>query len=381
MSEATETPTGEKSAEFVDLNAITDAEQLRDVINNPEKFTTEKPPENPEEKPDGDGGEKPDPEKPDVEGGEVEKPVVQEAHSKNRVKVRIAHLPESQQEVLKLVSLGKSIHEAQGEVVTGLVRAGKTLREAEAEVFGEGGRRRVEPIEGEKSGKPAAKPEEKPEEKPDPIAAKQTELESLRAELDKAEDAYDIKQSRVLRDKIDDLKWEIRELKESAKATVRTKEQTEAQKIVDAVAQSTARAIELFPDAENEGTELFEAIQDAVEDLRETNPDFFLNPRWPITLAAEKAAELGIPSSKHKGGATSQQGEPPPNPPKKQARQIVPASGTSGGSVSKQTDVSDPTAELEAAGNDPEKLTAYLKKFGRREVSRLSPADAFASAA
>ena len=378
MSEATDANPGETHAAFVDLNEITDAEQLRDVINNPEKFTTEKPPEKPEgteEKPDGEGGElKPDGEKPDGEKPE-EKPEVQ--HSKNRVKVRIAHLPESQQEVLKLVSLGKSIHEAQAEVVTGLVRGGKSLKEAEAEVFGESGRRRVEPIEGEKPGKPA----EKPEEKPDPIAAKQTELESLRAELDKAEDAYDIKQSRVLRDKIDDLKWEIRELKDTAKKTVLTKEQAEAQKIVDAVAQSTARAIELFPDAENEGTELFEAIQDAVEDLRETNPDFFLNPRWPITHAAEMAAELGIPSSKHKGGVTSQQGDQPLNPPKKQARQIVPASGTSGGSVSKTTDVSDPTAELEDAGHDPEKLLAYLKKFGRREIPRISVADAFASAA
>lgn len=378
MSEAIETPTGETSAEFVDLNAITDAEQLRDVINNPGKFTTEKPGEK-EEKPEG-GDLKPEGEKPKGEGTvekpEGEQPEVQ--HSKNRVKVRIAHLPESQQEVLKLVSLGKSIHEAQGEVVTGLVRAGKTLREAEAEVFGESGNRRVETGKEERPETGDRKPES---EKPDPIVAKQNELEGLRAELDKAEDAYDIKQSRILRDKIDDLKWEIRELKDSAKKTVQTKEQAEAQKIVDAVAESTARAIELFPDAENEGTELFEAIQDAVEDARETNPAFFLNPRWPITLAAEKAAELGIPSSKHKGGATSQQGEQPQRPPTKQARQIVPASGTSGGSVSKPTDVSDPTADLEAAGNDPEKLMAYLKKYGRRDISRLSPADAFASAA
>ncbi len=362
--------------QYVDLNAINDPEQLRAVMSNPEKFTSEKPAEvveTPGETP----GEKPIETPPGEKPKGAEKPVevVEEPTHKNRVKVRIAHLPESQQEVLKLVSLGKTVPEAQADVVATLIRDGKSLAEAEAEVFGTAGRKVVEEPKG------AEKPVEKPVETVvDPVKTKQDELDALRAELDKAEEAYDLKASRVLRDKIDDARWELRELKAAAKNAVQVAETTAAQKIVNEIALHTARAIELFPDAENEGTPLFEAIQDAVEDLRESDPDFFLNPRWPITLAAEKAAELGIPSTKHKGGATPQPGEQPPGPPaKRQARSITPASGASGGSASKPNEGSDPAAELEAAGTDPVLLQAYLKKYGRRDVSRIPLADAFAA--
>ena len=119
-----------------------------------------------------------------------------------------------------------------------------------------------------------------------------------------------------------------------------------------------------------------------MEDLRESDPDFFLNPRWPVILAAEKAALLGIPSTKHKAGVTSAAGEQKTQvPPKKQARQIVPASGTSGGSSTKPSEPNDPASELEAAGSDPKKLNDWLRKYGRHDIGRVSVADAFANAA
>ena len=64
-----------------------------------------------------------------------------------------------------------------------------------------------------------------------------------------------------------------------------------------AVAESVERAIEQYPDADNEGTPLFVAIAKQVENLKSTAPDFFNNPKWPEMLAASEAARLGIKSA------------------------------------------------------------------------------------
>jgi hypothetical protein len=355
------------AAEYVDLNSITDAEQLREVIQNPEKFTQTPPPEKP-----ADNAENPEnPENPqNPDNPEPEDPT---PPSRNRAKIRIAHLSESEREVLTQVSLGKSLPEAQHEVVTKLVRSGKSLREAEESVFGTGGRR---------SSAESAPESDKPTDKPgadapdDPISLKQKEIDGIKAKLAEAKSSYDVTKIEELREKLDDARWEMRDLKDASRKVTLTKEQEAEQAYADTVATHTKTALDLFPDAGREGSQLFEAIQDGVEDKRETNPEFFNDPMWPITLAAEKAAWLGIPSTKHKAGATSAPGEPVP--PKKQARQITPASGAPGGSSTTPTET-NPEAELEAAGNDPEKLLEFVRKHGRRDPSLLPIADAFAA--
>src|SRR5690606_22299698 len=96
-------------------------------------------------------------------------------------------------------------------------------------------------------------------------------------------------------------------------------------------------------------------------------------------LTAVEAAKLGIPSAKHKAGARLAQGDKRNAvPPKTQARQITPASGTSGGTNGNSSTVEgDIQAEYEAAQGDPEKLQAFIRKYGTRDTGVLPLADAF----
>lgn len=340
--------------QFVDLNSVSDAEQLREVIRNPEKFTSEKPVENPKQD-----------QEPDKQTDLPPDPPPETTPPANRVKVVIKHLPDAQKEVLREVSKGASVPEAQAKVVTALVRGGKSLAEAEAEVFGTGGR------------KAAAAPETEPEppvttETTDPVAVKQGEIDALTEKLKSARANYDITAIEELRDQIEQARWDLRDLKDAQKRDASTRQTAAETEFQNRLATATQEAITLFPDANKEGTELFDAIADEVEDLKESNPGFFENPRWPVILAAEKAALLGIPSTKHKGGATPSPGEKGPQPPqKRQSRPLVPASGTSGGSTT-NTDPEDPEAALAAAGNDPAKLLEWTRKYGHRDAGAAS---------
>jgi len=342
------TAEGETTPEFVDVSTIEDPEKLREVMRDAGKFTEEQP-----------AAETPvAPIKGDEEVKEDEAPP-----SRNRAKVKISHLNPAERAVIAAVSKGSSLAQAQQEVVTNLVRDGKSLAEAEAEVFGDGGRRSR--VESQKE----TLVEAREDETPDLIAEKQKEIDQILTDLAAARAIYDVNAIEELRDKRDDAREVMRDLKAAKQSTTQTAAERVETAFVDAVTVSTNEAIALFPDAEKEGTELFEAIQDAVEDRKESDPDFFKNKNWPKNLAAEIAAELGIPSTKHKGGAMSPQGEQKTAvQPKKAARPLVPASGASGGQANQTTGELTPEAELTEAGDDVVKLRAWTRKHGTRSL-------------
>jgi len=373
----TQAPGAESSErQFVDPNTAT-PEQLREAMNNPDKFTFDQPETPPIES----GATPPENDESAGKGSDEKPPVVvkdpdEDDHSaptKNRVKVRIAHLSEAERDVMLRISKGARLADAQAAVVEDLVRGGKSLTEAETEVYGKPGRKAPVPTE-----KPAEKAP--PEEKADPVDVLEKEKEALLVKLAEARAAYKVDEIENLRDQLEEKRWEIREAKEAAKKSAEDKQRETTTSFERSVQAATAEATSLFPDAAVEGTELFEEIADAVEDLRETNPAFFDNPRWPVILAAEKAAILGIPSTKVKGGANPQPGEKQPSvQPKKATRPVVPASGTSGGGTqTKPAEPADMEAELAAAGNDPEKLLAIVRKYGVKGSPTMSIADAFA---
>ncbi len=374
----TQAPGAESSErQFVDPESAT-PEQLRDAMNNPDKFTFEKPEESgdpgsvtTDEKPDDNPGEQPPGTVKDPDEDEHSAPV------KNRVKVRIAHLSEAERDVMLRVSKGSRLADAQASVVEDLVRGGKSLSEAEAEVYGKPGRK----VASETTKPEVTKTETQKTETTDPVASLEGELATLKAKLAEARAAYKVDEIEEIRDQIEEKRWAIREAKESASRAAEEQQRETLTSRDRAVQAATAEATTLFPDAAVEGTELFEEIADAVEDLRETNPAFFDNPRWPVILAAEKAAILGIPSTKVKGGANPQPGEKQPAPaPRKATRPVVPASGTSGGGTTTQktAEPADMEAELAAAGNDPEKLLSIVRKYGVKGSPTMSIADAFA---
>jgi len=62
-----------------------------------------------------------------------------------------------------------------------------------------------------------------------------------------------------------------------------------------AYADATAKAIAMYPDADKEGTPLYQALVAENLRLRKVDPKFFDDPAFPLMMAAKVAAQLGIP--------------------------------------------------------------------------------------
>lgn len=55
---------------------------------------------------------------------------------------------------------------------------------------------------------------------------------------------------------------------------------------------NVAQALKLYPEAAEEGSELYVAVQNRIKELKQANPDYFNNPDWPIPLIAEEAGKI-----------------------------------------------------------------------------------------
>lgn len=212
-------------------------------------------------------------------------------------------------------------------------------------------------------GMPAAKKTEQetaPTETPESV---QVKIDALLEQRKAANKALDVEKGTELTDQIADLKAHQRELRQRAAS----QEQDATARHADATIASATKAVELYPDSAKEGTELFEAIDSArIERLR-TDPSFFQNKNWPMVLAVEIAAEMGVAPVTKKAAAEVKLTKPAAvAPPKKPARPAPPnpASGTATGAA--QTNQEDTLrAELKTAKDrkDASAIKAVMRKI------------------
>ena len=67
-----------------------------------------------------------------------------------------------------------------------------------------------------------------------------------------------------------------------------------------------AKAVEKYPDLAIQSSELNKRFVEAVAQRRKTNPTFFANPKWPLTLADEISNSTQTPESKKKAKAIAE---------------------------------------------------------------------------
>jgi hypothetical protein len=204
-----------------------------------------------------------------------------------------------------------------------------------------------------------------PRETPDQIQAK---INGLTEQRKAAAKSLDVEKATELSDQISDLKEQMR----AAQWAVQNEAQARQTGFQTAVMASATKAIELYPDSAVEGSELFEAIDAARLDRIETDPAFFQTKNWPVALASEIAAGLGVaPALKTSAAETKAAAENKPAPqaatlPKKSARPAPPnpAPGTATGAA--QINQEDALrTELKAAkkNNDADAVKAVMRKI------------------
>ena len=214
-------------------------------------------------------------------------------------------------------------------------------------------------------------------ESPEAIQAR---IDGLLEQRKAANKALDVEKATELTDQIADLKL----LQRDAWQDLQSEAQSRAASHRDAVIASANQAVGLYPDAGVEGKELFEAIDAERIERERTDPEFFRNPRWPITLAVEVATDLGIaPQAKSSGSASTTANananaaaataaaaaagrQAPALPPKKAARPAPPnpAPGTATGAA--QINQEDALrTELKAAktSKDATAIKAVMRKI------------------
>lgn len=409
-AEASETQAEERK--YVDVGTLDDPVQLRDILRNTEKFTNEKPEEKAQEDTKevekdskeaekGDEAEESDKkvneseDKPeaeaeatteakktdDEEAEEGDKEHGDEVRPAQRMRFRVGHLDEAEQKVLKLVSAGKmKIGAAQEQVFTELIRAGNSVKQAEEAVYG--GPRRSTGQQVEEAPIKQEAPVSKAQES---VTEAQKKVNELKTKLKDARGKYDVDAIEEVRDQLDEARWEL----SKAEQKFEREESQRASQIVSAHQQavnaSTEIVKEMFPEAVEKGSELFEAIADRIELTWARNPAFFQQEDWPELLAAAEAAKLGvIPSSKRAVASETQAAKRPqqPSPAKKVATKITPAAGTpAAGSTDtiKIESQEDIDRLMAAAGNDVEKLNGIIRRYGAKGNSILPLADALAA--
>lgn len=79
------------------------------------------------------------------------------------------------------------------------------------------------------------------------------------------------------------------------------------------VAASTQRAIDMFPDCDKEGTPLFNAVVARIEEMKKKDGASFDDTMWPVKIASEEAAKLGINPAGQKPAGPGQEKTSPPN--------------------------------------------------------------------
>lgn len=196
----------------------------------------------------------------------------------------------------------------------------------------------------EETEQAAPEAEARPQEAP-LVDELDSQIASLKAEKKQAADNLDM--SRLV--EIDEQLEGLREAK--ARRTVEQQQRaSEAQQQLQAHAQ---RALERFPEASQEGSDLHLAITAEVARMERENPGAFADPRWPMTVAAYCAAELGIAPSSAKPAAapSSRTAAPKPKLPARPAPAPAPGTATSASTLPTITQISQKIAEARRRGD------------------------------
>ncbi len=244
-----------------------------------------------------------------------------------------AHLDDDERRVVELVT-----------------KKGLTLHAAQQQVY----------------GVPESQPEPEPEG-PDPVAAIDENITALQTEIDALEDqdvdefdpAARRKVNKTLREKV----LALAELKADRKMAIKEKElatKSREQKSTERNQSQMAKAVDevrgSFPDALQEGTELFTAINEEMEYLQASDSPLLKNPSYPLLVAKRVARAIGY---RKPAAAAPANAAPPlkPTPPSAPVRGVRPVA--SGGSP------------IEPAAKTPEQMIAEAKAAGPEALLEL----------
>jgi hypothetical protein len=219
-------------------------------------------------------------------------------------------------------------------------------------------------------------------EAPVSIEAITAEIDSISEKMEKASEDFDMKayhklnrellskQNELHQAQLDEVRGEAaaEAMRRDARAQVQTAER-----------ESETRAVGMFPDVAQEGSELYTAVQLDIQRLERTNPQFFDDPEWPETLAAKNAAKLGISpvttqtqTVQKTGDEAQAEAATKKAPPATARRPAPPSAGRSvSSSVSAKADASEreSLAKRLRETEDPEDLIDFLKQAGTRSVA------------
>jgi len=97
-------------------------------------------------------------------------------------------------------------------------------------------------------------------------------------------------------------RFDLQEQKINAQMDIREAQQTataeEQQQFTSSWDNAADKALDLYPDLEDENSELFISVQNKYDALKASNDPSLQNADWPFQAAAVAAAELGLTSSK-----------------------------------------------------------------------------------
>jgi len=191
------------------------------------------------------------------------------------------------------------------------------------------------------------------------IETKTAEITALEKEMADAGTAFDTKAIATLTIKHNKALAELGKLESQAEQERSQAQARETVRLQSAVSESESAAVELFPDAGVKDTPLYKKI---VELMAAAPRAAFTDPDYPLTFAAKAARAIG-----YKAPAAKADKPPLKIVPKKPAKPVAPASGSTASATTRKS-TADTRAQEALAGNDVEKIRAALREKGTRTL-------------
>lgn len=193
------------------------------------------------------------------------------------------------------------------------------------------------------------------------VAELETKLAEARTKREKAAEAMDIPEVNKINDEISDLRESIRDTKNAQASQQQTAQQKANAEYAEAETAALGKIIERYEDANTPGTPLFEEVQKRASALQKSDPSFFRNPRWAISLVTEVATDLDIaPKLKTE---TAKVEKPVLAAPKKVTRPAIsPAPGSSTSAATAQNTEAALRTKLQGA-KTPEQVKAVFREI------------------
>jgi hypothetical protein len=212
---------------------------------------------------------------------------------------------------------------------------------------------------GKTDDAPAA-PEQFPDEPieaPPNVEQLEAERADLKARRKEARKNLDYDALAEIEDRLDDLEEQV--IPQAREAEARKQQQEHG-----AFTESATKAAELYPDAANEASELYQRMEEIDQTLRETGDPLFNDPNKPLRIAQMAAKELAI-APKRKG-----QAQPPAAAPVQQPRPLARVSMTAPlaapGARSSPPPVSAFEQQINAVSSEEEYLALKQQLVGLR---------------